>query len=387
MTSSRLPGKVLADVGGEPLLAHLLNRIGNSKRLDDVCVATTDNLTDDPVAAQCDAMGVRVFRGDEHDVLGRFSVAADMMGAEIVVRLTGDCPMIDPQLLDHAIAEFADGDFDYFTNSLVRTYPDGLDIEIFTRTALTQADREATDPYCREHVTPYLQTGYETSPETGSFRVGELHAPADFGHLRWTVDTEADLRRVQEMVSQLPEHYGWLDAVALTTRRPDFLSGEFDPVQQVQLRPASIDDSERFSRWLDQCDFQIPGEFSNSSEQDKAGETNFASMLASDNIDAWSASIDGRVFGLALAVDLEDVVDLAFQEIGSATGQSCALRMLLMLRLDLAKRRPGKRIVTRCASLDSAHYRLLVAAGFGRTQVSRHHIVLSIDPVGRKGGQ
>ena len=222
MTSTRLPGKVLADLCGRPALAALIARTRQSRLLDAIVVATTVNATDDPLAGLCAELGVPVYRGDEADVLGRYREAAAFAEADTVVRITGDCPMIDPGVIDQAIAMYAHGDWDYVSNCNIRTYPDGLDVEVFSRAALEEADREANHAFLREHVTPYIRG---TRPEYGSgaFKVGQLVFDADFGHIRWTLDTADDLQRIRRLVSALGENYTWLQALSVATREPDLL--------------------------------------------------------------------------------------------------------------------------------------------------------------------
>jgi spore coat polysaccharide biosynthesis protein SpsF (cytidylyltransferase family) len=222
MTSSRLPGKVMADVAGEPLLKKMLDRIGRAEGLDEVVVATTGNDDDDPVAELCSNLNISVHRGDEHDVLERFFDAASSVEADTVVRLTADCPMIDPGVLDDAIETFESGKFDYVSNVVNRTYPDGLDVEVFSFTALQEARNKATLPFHREHVTPYLN-GVRNDIPTGSFDRGELVYPADFSHVRWTVDYPEDLERVRHFFSVLPANFTWLQALSLATREPELL--------------------------------------------------------------------------------------------------------------------------------------------------------------------
>lgn len=221
MTSTRLPGKVMADLCGEPMLEHMLGRVRRAERVDGIMVATTTNGTDDSVVALCRRLNVPVFRGDEADVLGRYAGAAADCGADVVVRLTADCPMIDPEMIDEAVSLFADSDVDYLSNSIEQSWPDGLDIEIFTRDALERANREATLPYHREHVTPWLRTGCHTDVPTGEFRLRHMRNDVDFSHLRWTVDTQDDLDRVRALVGALPADYSWRDALALAGEAPD----------------------------------------------------------------------------------------------------------------------------------------------------------------------
>ena len=254
MTSTRLPGKVLADVAGRPLLAFMLARVRCARRLDAIWVATTTNAADDPVVALCESLAVPAFRGDEHDVLGRYTGAARAAGADTVVRLTADCPMIDPALIDQAIEMFADGGYDYLSNAIHLTYPDGLDVEVFTAEALAAADREAADPYYREHVTPYFRTGIYHDLAVGDYRVGHMTAPSDFSHLRWTVDTQEDLDQVRELIADLPEDFAWHDVLALLTREPERLASGRRDAPAVRLRAAACADGGQLFDWLNRTD-------------------------------------------------------------------------------------------------------------------------------------
>jgi spore coat polysaccharide biosynthesis protein SpsF len=222
MTSSRLPGKALVDICGEPNLQHMLGRVQRARKLDAVVVATTTNRTDEPIVDLCRALSVPVARGSEDDVLARTFAAAAAQRAATVVRLTADCPMIDPALIDEVIEFYEAGHWDYASNANVRSYPDGLDVEVMSITALRQANAEATAPFLREHVTPYIRASH---PEHGCgvFRVGDVVCPWDFSHVRWTLDTAADLDVIRTLVSRLPDGYGWMHALAQATREPRLL--------------------------------------------------------------------------------------------------------------------------------------------------------------------
>lgn len=213
MTSSRLPGKVLADIGGKPALQRMIDRVRPTRGLDEITVATTALPTDDPVAALCAQLGVRCFRGDEQDVLGRYVAAARAFSADIVVRLTADCPMHDASVIEMALAKFAEGGFDHVSNAVRRTYPDGLDVEVMSRAALERSDREALHPFLREHVTTYIRC---SRPELGcgDFTLGHIINDVDLSALRWTVDRQEDLDRVRRFFAALPEGFSWHDAVA-----------------------------------------------------------------------------------------------------------------------------------------------------------------------------
>jgi len=222
MTSTRLPGKVLADIGGRSALALMLSRVQRARRLDAIVVATTINTTDDPIVAECDRLGVATHRGDEHDVLRRFQEAARAYDAGTIVRLTADCPMVDPAVVDEAIEEYRHGSWDYVSNALPRTYPDGVDVEVFSRAAIEEAARNAVEPATREHVTLYIN-GRRPELSRGDFRIGAILFDADFGHVRWTIDWPEDLERVRRLVAKLPENFTWLQALSVATREPDLL--------------------------------------------------------------------------------------------------------------------------------------------------------------------
>jgi len=221
MTSTRLPGKIMADIGGKPLLKRMLDRVRRASKLDKIIVATTTNKTDDVTAKLCAAEGIEVFRGSEHDVLDRFHGAAQAAGATALVRLTADCPMIDPQLIDEIVSRYGRGDCDYASNAIDRTYPDGLDVEVFSRAALDEAQAKATHPYLREHVTPYIHGHSDYG--RGNFRQAAVTYAADFSHVRWTVDRPDDLERVRELFRLLPDNFTWLQALSVATRYPSLL--------------------------------------------------------------------------------------------------------------------------------------------------------------------
>lgn len=199
MGSTRLPGKVLMDVAGRPALAYMLDRVRRAATLDAVWVATTDDARDDAIAEAAEAEGVPLFRGSEHDVLGRYAGAAEAAAAGTVVRLTADCPLIDPAVIDAVVGGLAASAADLATNAPAtgRTYPDGMDVEAMTRATLDTAAAAAVDPLDREHVTRFLRTG--------GFRVHEVHLDRDLGDVRITVDTIEDLALVRRLAVTLGE--------------------------------------------------------------------------------------------------------------------------------------------------------------------------------------
>ncbi len=221
MGSSRLPGKVLRLLGEEPILAWVVERVRLARLVDEVVVATTDDPADNPLADFCTQRGYPLFRGSQFDVLDRFVQAARTYRAEIVVRITADCPLIDPDIVDLTIQRLLDTGADFSANRLPppwhRTYPIGLDVEVVTMPALERAWNEATATFEREHVLPYL---YD---EPGRFKVEVVDTFPDYGHLRWTVDTPADLEMLQKLVAYLPSMTGfnWQDVLANWQTHPE----------------------------------------------------------------------------------------------------------------------------------------------------------------------
>ena len=197
VSSTRLPGKVLKPILGEPMLARQIERIARAQRVDALTVATSDQASDDGVAALCERLGVECFRGSLDDVLDRFYQAAELSGPSHVMRLTGDCPLTDPAILDALVELHLAGGFEYSSNVEERTYPDGLDAEIFRRDLLVRAWRDATSPYEREHVTPFMR---QAEPEGHR---GHLRDVIDRSNLRWTVDFPEDLAFVSRVFEEL----------------------------------------------------------------------------------------------------------------------------------------------------------------------------------------
>jgi spore coat polysaccharide biosynthesis protein SpsF len=267
MGSSRLPGKVLLDIAGEPMLARVLSRARRARTVDLVAVATTMDASDDPVAAWCETNDTPVFRGDVFDVLDRFHAAAIQFQAEVIVRLTADCPVIDPELINQTVSLLTSHQspftthYDFSCNRLpppwTRTFPIGLDVEVCTFAALERTWKEAAEKHQREHVMPYLYEGVHferashASPErsrraahrtsytvqgtsANGFKIAQLHHDPDYGHLRWTVDTPEDL----ELMRRVYAHFGrddfsWQDVLALQQRQPEMFAVNAEVVHKT----------------------------------------------------------------------------------------------------------------------------------------------------------
>ena len=375
MTSTRLPGKVLADVAGRPLLAFMLARVRCARRLDAIWVATTTNAADDPVVALCESLAVPAFRGDEHDVLGRYTGAARAAGADTVVRLTADCPMIDPALIDQAIEMFADGGYDYLSNAIHLTYPDGLDVEVFTAEALAAADREAADPYHREHVTLYFRTGIYHDLAVGDYRVGHMTAPSDFSHLRWTVDTQEDLDQVRELIADLPEDFAWHDVLALLTREPERLASGRRDAPAVRLRAAACADGGQLFDWLNRTDslthrLATPGPVARPDH-----DAWFAARLASRDTAIWIAESGGKAVGQVRLERGFDGLEVSIYVDDAVRGHGVAKAMLDNARAAAAKRWPGVDLVARIKPDNWPSRRLFARAGYGRVTAAPGHLI------------
>lgn len=200
MTSTRLPGKILKQVGGEPMLKQQIKRLQKCKLVDEIMIATTINAEDDPVVKLAEAENIPYYRGDEHDVLGRYVGAAKQSKADVVIRSTADCPLIDAEITDLVIQELIDNSdkCDYAGNTLERTYPQGLDVEAFFLDTLLRADRLGKSKQSREHVTVAI---YSENPHI--FRLRAVKDTEDNSDLRLTVDTAADLELIRHLYDKL----------------------------------------------------------------------------------------------------------------------------------------------------------------------------------------
>jgi spore coat polysaccharide biosynthesis protein SpsF len=223
MGSTRLPGKVLKDLEGETMLARVVQRLSCSRLINEVLIATTNRVADDAIVEECRRCGVQVFRGDEEDVLDRYFRAAQLTGAEVVVRITSDCPLIDPGVTDKTIAAFlrpqGQASPDYASNVVVRTYPRGLDTEVMTAQALERCWRVAKQPYERTHVTPYI---YEHPAE---FKILSVTGEKDSSRHRWTVDTPEDLEFVRAIYARFKgrDDFREPDILALLEHEPGLM--------------------------------------------------------------------------------------------------------------------------------------------------------------------
>jgi len=216
MGSNRFPNKVMQPICGTPMIGLLLERLSRARHVDQIVLATSSDPRNEPLAQYVRRLGFEVYRGSEDDVLDRYYQAAKMTRADVVVRITGDCPLIDPELVDAVIDKFMEEEVDYASNTMPPTYPDGLDVEVFTFKALETAWNQAKDPLHREHVTSYIR-------ESKQFIRTNLANETDNSGERWTVDEPEDL----EVIRNVFEHFkprrdfSWQEVLTLRQQHPD----------------------------------------------------------------------------------------------------------------------------------------------------------------------
>ena len=229
MGSTRLPGKVLMDIAGESMLARVIGRVRLATTIDRVIVVTTTNRLDDALAAAAAGLGVDVYRGSESDVLDRYYQAATQHGLDVVARVTADCPLLDPDVLDRVVRAVTDArpPVDFAANTLERTFPRGLDVEVATMSALSRVWTTATSASDREHVFPCIYRDQE------AFSTISIQNDVDRSDLRWTVDTVEDLELVRRLFLELGgAPFGWTDVVAICDLRPELVGINADVLQK-----------------------------------------------------------------------------------------------------------------------------------------------------------
>jgi glutamate-1-semialdehyde 2,1-aminomutase len=219
MGSTRLPNKVMKTIEGIPLIELLLTRLARSKEVDQIIVVTSENECNLPLIEHVQKMGFICERGSENDVLDRYVQALKKYPADVVVRLTGDCPLVDPELVDDCIRRFKATGVDYLSNNNPPTYPDGLDVEVCTFKALEQSGQETNDPFDREHVTPYMR-------KPGKFKTGSMLHSIDLSSLRWTVDESADFLVIEKVFKHFHPRtdFMWTEVLELQATQPELFN-------------------------------------------------------------------------------------------------------------------------------------------------------------------
>lgn len=221
MGSTRLSGKIMLNILGKPVLWHVVNRVSRAKLIDELIVATTTKTKDDVIERFCKENNISIFRGQEKDVLDRYYQCAKKYNMENIVRITADCPLHDPQIIDLVIERYEGGNYDYITNADPPSYPDGIDVEVFSFLALEKAWNNAKLSSEREHVTPYIRKNKNL------FRVSNVENETDLSEFRWTLDQEEDFRFIKTVYEKLSESKSDIfymnDIVELIDKYPELL--------------------------------------------------------------------------------------------------------------------------------------------------------------------
>jgi spore coat polysaccharide biosynthesis protein SpsF len=221
MGSSRLPGKILKEVNGKTLLEYQIERVSRSKYIDDIIIATTNEPIDDKLEDFCEKHKLLHYRGSETDVLSRYNEVILQYPTDIVVRLTSDCPLIDPDVIDLVINRYLDNkdSVDYVSNTLERTFPRGMDVEVFSTKVLTEINQLATKLHEREHVTPYIYLH-------DKYNIQQVITQEDYSNLRWTVDTQEDFTLIKEIITRIypiKPTFSLEDLISLTKKNPELI--------------------------------------------------------------------------------------------------------------------------------------------------------------------
>lgn len=220
MGSTRLPGKIMKEVMGKPLLEYQIERVKRAKTIDEIIIATTTKKADDQIAEFCEQLSIPCYRGSEEDVLARYYEAATKYKADIIVRITSDCPVIDPEVIDRVVDKYLNGGYDYVSNTIERTFPRGMDIEVFSYKSLEKAHKNAKKQSEREHVTPYLYLN------DNNFKLGKFLGENDYSKYRLTVDTIEDFQVIKIIIQELYEKnklFGMKDIIYFLSSNPEIV--------------------------------------------------------------------------------------------------------------------------------------------------------------------
>lgn len=218
MGSSRLPGKILLKLKGKSVLYHVIERVKASRDINRIIVATTEKYEDDVIIDESLKYDVDTYRGSEYDVLSRYYQSALNFSADIIVRITSDCPLIDTEIISKAIRAYIEQDCDYVSNTIERTYPRGLDVEVFSFKSLSRAYKNAMHPEEREHVTPYIYKN------PSLFKIASFQNEIDYSDYRWTLDTPEDWMLIEQIYEKLymeGEIFNWTSVLKLVEGHPE----------------------------------------------------------------------------------------------------------------------------------------------------------------------
>jgi len=327
MGSTRLRGKSLAEIEGRPMLWHVAQRVKRAKLIDRVVVATSTGAADDAIEKMCEESDIKCYRGDEHDVLDRYYMAARGEKAAQIVRITADCPLIDPEVIDRVVSRFQQGDLDYASNAMVRSYPDGLDTEVFSFSALEKAWHEASRKSEREHVTPYLRSE--------KFRTANVENKSTSlcQHYRWTVDEPEDLNFIRAVYKAMrgKECFGMKDVLELIEKNPglDKMNSEIvsnrgyykSLFHDAQVAAAPRKTIEKSKGWAERAAKVIPGSaqtFSKGADQHVRG---VAPMLLAKGKGCRVWDVDGNEYIDYIQGLLPNILGYANEEVNLAVAE------------------------------------------------------------------
>lgn len=348
MGSSRLPGKSLAEIENRPMLWHVIRRVKRATLVDRVVVATSTASADDVIEKMCRENDVPCHRGSENDVLDRYYHAARAEKAAQVVRITADCPLIDPELIDRVVRRFQRGDLDYASNAMVRSYPDGLDTEIFSFSALERAWHEAGKSSEREHVTPYLRSE--------KFRTANVENDSTslYQHCRWTVDEAEDLEFIRAVYKAFreKENFGMKDVFELIEKTPGLEKMNSEIVsnrgyykslyEEARAATAPRRPIEKSKAWLERADKVIPGSsqtFSKGANQHVRG---VAPMFLAKGKGCRVWDVDGNEYIDYIQGLLPNILGYAHDEVNAAVaaqlGQGHSFSLPHPVEVELAER-------------------------------------------------
>ena len=348
MGSSRLPGKSLAEIDGHPMLWHVVQRVKRSRLVDRVVVATSTAPADEVIERMCRENSIPCHRGSENDVLDRFYHAARAEKAAQVVRITADCPLIDPELIDRVVSRFQRGDLDYASNAMVRSYPDGLDTEIFSFSALERAWHEASKSSEREHVTPYLRSE--------KFRTANVENDSItlYQHYRWTVDEVEDLEFIRAVYAAFREResFGMKDVFELIEKNPGLEKMNSDIVSNVGYYKSLFEDAraaaapgrpiEKSNAWLERAEKVIPGSAQTFSKGWNQHVRGVAPVFLAKGKGCRVWDVDGNEYIDYIQGLLPNILGYAHEEVNAAVaeqlGQGHSFSLPHPLEVELAER-------------------------------------------------
>jgi len=261
MGSSRLPNKALEDLSGMPSIERMIRRVKKSKNINKLYIATGNSHKNDILVKSINRIkGVKIYRGDDDNVLDRFYQIALKENANIIVRLTGDCPLIDPEIIDKVISSLIENKSDYASNILNRTYPDGLDVEAFTMRTLIETYQNVKDKYSKEHVTSYMHGLSSNTKHKGDFKKSSVENKINFSHLRWTLDEEKDLEFLKALFSNIDNNSSWMNIISYLLANPLLNMRNLDVPENEggRLRYKKIDKFQKSNNFFKKASKTIP---------------------------------------------------------------------------------------------------------------------------------